>query len=55
MSAMVEGHSAVLILSVLKPAGRSSLSTNIFVEDNCREGKNNVNLLKVLLDASIKG
>lgn len=55
MSAMLKGRSAVLMLRVLKPVGRSSLSTNIFVEDSCREGKNPVNLLEVLSDASIKG
>ena len=54
MPAMLEGHSAVLMLSVLKPVGRSS-PTNIFVGDSCREGKNHVTLLEVLLDASIKG
>lgn len=45
--ALFESLSAVLVLSVLQPVGTSFLSTNIFVEDNCGEGKNHMKLLRV--------
>lgn len=45
--ALFESLSAVLVLSVLQPVGTSFLSTNIFVEDDCGEGKNHMKLLRV--------
>lgn len=39
MPALFGSLSALLVLSVLKPAGTSFLSTNIFVEDDHRERK----------------
>lgn len=55
MSAMLGGHSAVLMLNVPKPVGRSSLSISNLWKTTEGKEKNHVNLLEVLIDASIKG